>query len=92
MFTVLTRSNGGGEGRLGLAVSKKHCKLAVSRNRIKRLVRESFRQHQAELAGLDVVVLNQRGTHLASNKELLGSLAKHWQKSRTLSRAKRNKG
>ena len=97
MFTVLSRGNsdeGGqpGAARLGLAISKKHCKLAVSRNRIKRLVRESFRHHQATLAGLDVVVLNQPGTHRASNSDLLQSLEAHWQQSSRLKGAKREQG
>ncbi|MGI9270229.1 MAG: ribonuclease P protein component [Woeseiaceae bacterium] len=77
-FTVLCRENDGGEARLGLAVSKKHCKAAVSRNRIKRLVRESFRHHQEDLAGFDVVVINQPATRSANNKQLFNSLDGHW--------------
>ena len=82
MFTVLTTDNEGNEARLGLAISKKHCRLATSRNRLKRIVRESFREHRAALNGMDVVVLNQPGTHLAGNQSLFASLEKHWQKSR----------
>jgi ribonuclease P protein component len=48
-FTVLSRKNGGHEARLGLAISKKHCRKSTSRNTIKRIVRESFRQHQATM-------------------------------------------
>lgn len=47
--------------RLGLVVAKKHLKRAIDRNRFKRLVRESFRSHQLQLAGLDVVVLARNG-------------------------------
>lgn len=47
--------------RLGLVVAKKHLKRAVDRNRFKRLVRESFRAHQQQLEGLDVVVLARSG-------------------------------
>ncbi len=82
MFTVLITENAGHEARLGMAISKKHCRLATSRNRLKRIVRESFRQHRAELEGLDIVVLNQSGTHQADNKALFDSLARHWIKSR----------
>lgn len=81
MFTVLTTENNSCAARLGLAISKKHCRHASSRNRIKRIVRESFRQHRAELCGLDVVVLNQAGTHRADNRALFESLATHWKKS-----------
>jgi ribonuclease P protein component len=80
MFTVLYKQNGTRSARLGLAISKKHCKLAVGRNRIKRVVRESFRQQQTKLTGLDVVILNQPAAMRASNKALFDSLGKHWQK------------
>lgn len=50
------RPNGKGRARLGLAVSLKATGNAVSRNRIRRQLRESFRVNQHRLAGLDVVV------------------------------------
>ena len=78
-FTVLCRRNDGDQGRLGLAVSRKHCRRAVARNRIKRIARESFRQQQDLMAGLDVVVINQPAAANASNNELFASLEKHWQ-------------
>ena len=79
-FTVLCRTNDRGIARLGLAISKKHCGKAHARNRIKRIVRESFRQHQAMLAGLDVVVINQKPAAEASNRQLFDSIAGHWQR------------
>jgi ribonuclease P protein component len=82
MFTVLATENDGQAARLGLAISKKHCRLASSRNRLKRIVRESFRRNRATLEGLDIVVLNQPGTHRADNLALFDSLAQHWKKSR----------
>ena len=66
--------------RLGLAISKKNCRHASGRNRIKRVVRESFRHHKVELTGLDIVVLNQPGCGAASNDSLFDSLARHWEK------------
>lgn len=66
--------------RLGLAISKKHCRQATGRNRIKRVVRESFRQHQAELAGLDIVVINQPAAKGAANRQLFDSMSEHWQR------------
>lgn len=68
---------------MGLAISKKHCRLATGRNRLKRIVRESFRQQRVALAGLDVVVLAQSGAAAADNRTLFDSLAKHWQKTRS---------
>ena len=79
-FTVLARKNGRDIARLGLAISKKHCRQATGRNRIKRIVRESFRQHQAAISGLDVVVINQPAAATASNRQLFDSMAAHWQR------------
>jgi ribonuclease P protein component len=81
-FTVLSRDGAQQEARLGLAISKKHSKKAHDRNRIKRIVRESFRQNQFDLSGLDLVVMNKSATHLALNKQLHESLQRHWAKSR----------
>jgi len=78
-FTVLCRENDVGEARLGLAISKKHCRAATNRNRIKRIVRESFRHHQTRLAGCDFVVINQPATRNANNQQLFASLNDHWQ-------------
>ena len=43
-FKVLARRNEGDYSRLGMAVSRKVDRHAVGRNRIKRVIRESFRQ------------------------------------------------
>lgn len=65
--------------RLGLAVAKKQLKLAVSRNRFKRLTRESFRQHLHVIKNLDIVVIARSGAERKTNSELLDLLAKNWQ-------------
>jgi len=80
MFTVLYRPNGTEAPRLGLAISKKNCRLATGRNRLKRIVRESFRHHRNELPGLDIVVLNQPAAARANNSALFGSLDAHWRR------------
>ncbi len=53
--------------RLGLAVAKKVSLKAHERNRLKRLIRESFRQNQAILKGLDLVVVPRRDAVDGSN-------------------------
>lgn len=83
LFTVLSRRNDSDTARLGLAISRKHCRLATGRNRLKRVIRESFRQHLATLTGLDVVVLAQSAAADADNRALFDSLAKHWHKTRS---------
>ena len=65
-------------GRLGLIVPKKQIKSAVKRNRVKRLIRESFRCHQALLKGLDVVVLVRGGLVRMDNEAIFSVLDKHW--------------
>ena len=58
---LLARNNHLTLARLGLAVAKKNVPLAVTRNQIKRLVREAFRINQQILAGLDIVFLCRSG-------------------------------
>jgi ribonuclease P protein component len=82
LFTVLYRDNDIEIARLGLAISKKNCRKATDRNRIKRIIRESFRHHGARLAGLDVVVLNQHAATEAPIPALFESLESHWQRCR----------
>jgi len=80
-FRILARANGVQRHRLGMAISKKSCARAVGRNRIKRLVRESFRKQMtgsvAETA-LDFVVMSTTATANRSNKTLNESLSVHW--------------
>lgn len=52
---------------------------AVRRNRIKRLVRESFRQHQHMLPAVDIVVNARAGVRDAESAAITESLRKHWQ-------------
>ena len=86
LFTVLCRPNEEGAARLGLAISKKHCRQAAKRNRIRRIIRESFRQQQASLAGLDIVVINQPAAGSASNRQMFRSLDSHWRRCRKAKR------
>jgi len=42
--------------RLGLIVGKRHAPRAVDRNRVKRLVRETFRLRRPRLPAMDIVI------------------------------------
>jgi len=77
-FLVLASPNNLDHARLGLAVSKKNCRRAVDRNRIKRLIRESFRCNQHLMKGLDLVVVTRQGIDQADNRDCLASLNHHW--------------
>lgn len=85
--TVLARSNGRDIPRLGLAVSKRWLPRAVARNRVKRLIRESFRTHQRWLRGLDVVVISRSAIARVGadvgTADFLRVLERHWQRLRT---------
>ena len=79
-FTVLSHNKEEEIPRLGMAISKKNCRHATNRNRIKRVVREIFRQNQKILLGLNIVVINKPSSTYAKNDELTKSLKKHFKK------------
>ena len=80
LLTVLVKKNNEALARLGLAIAKKNVKKAVQRNKIKRIVRESFRLNKHRLEGFDIVVLCRQKAALASKKELAMSIQMHWEK------------
>ncbi|HHM04355.1 MAG TPA: ribonuclease P protein component [Gammaproteobacteria bacterium] len=79
-FTVLALRNQLPHPRLGLVVSKRCGRRSVDRQRLKRLVRESFRLQQDTLGGLDIVVIGRSDALHRSNEELFASLSRHWRK------------
>lgn len=82
LFLVLAEPNGLPHARLGIAVPKKKVRLAVARNRLKRVVRESFRQHKGILAGLDILVIVSQRASVRSNADLSTGLKRHWRRIR----------
>jgi len=79
-FTVLARPRQASPAtsRLGLAIAKKQLRRAVDRNRVKRLVREYFRQHVPPDGGIDFVVMTRAAVCERSNVELTENLARHF--------------
>ena len=70
---ILARINRFDHPRLGLVIAKKHVRRAVQRNRIKRVIRESFRHRQAALLGaqgIDTIVLARGGADKLDNPAL----------------------
>jgi ribonuclease P protein component len=77
---LLARFNDGPSHRLGLVIAKKNVRLAVQRNRIKRIAREVFRHLPNSEAPLDVVLLARRGAGELDNAVLSSILLQQWQK------------
>jgi ribonuclease P protein component len=81
-FTIVARPSQSGRARLGLAISRRCARTAVARNRLKRIVRESFRLHAA--AGLppaDYVVMCRPAAAEQPNAALFESLAELWRRA-----------
>ena len=74
----LANANGLDHPRLGLVVAKKNVRLAAQRNRLKRIVRESFRMQQSRLPGIDVIVLARKGVDKLDNPTLHRTCKQLW--------------
>ena len=81
-FSAHVAPNGLSYPRIGLAVSRRVSKKAVQRNRIKRLIRESFRQRRHQLGAVDYVVIAKLGAAAQVNRTLRAELDNLWGKAR----------
>jgi ribonuclease P protein component len=79
-FAVTARLNDQGHPRLGLAVASKTAGGSVERNRIRRVIRESFRLRQHELPAVDIVVSARTRARGVANRELRVSIDELWSK------------
>lgn len=80
-ITVLARHNNTNTApRLGITIPKKKVKLAVQRNRIKRVIRESFRNYSDKLPNVDIIVIGKTGIGDLQNSEITILLEKQWRK------------
>jgi ribonuclease P protein component len=75
---VIARPNSLGHARLGLAVGVRAAGNAVKRNRVKRIVRETFRVTQQELPSVDLVVNARPGAGQASTTAIRTSVLALW--------------
>ena len=68
-----------GHARLGVAISKKRVKHAVKRNRIKRIIKETFRIYRLKLPGRDYLVSYRGEQNRIDAPMLHKKLAHFWQ-------------
>ena len=55
--TLFAQANNLSHARLGCVIPKRRVKKAIHRNRIKRIIRESFRLNQHLVAGFDIIIM-----------------------------------
>ena len=77
-FTLLFRENRSEFARLGLVIGKKALKRSVDRNRIRRIVRESFRLSRASLPRVDLIILARRDIESFPVTDLSHKVSKLW--------------
>ena len=75
-FLMLAIKNNSSKPRLGLVIAKKNVPKAVHRNRIKRLMRESFRLNPGLVERLDLVVLARKDADKLDNSLIRAKLEK----------------
>ncbi|MET1218252.1 MAG: ribonuclease P protein component [Glaciecola sp.] len=78
--TLLAKKNTNKYPRLGITIAKNRVRKAHDRNRLKRIIRESFRQHQHFLPNIDIIVIGKSNLDTLSNQEFNDTLNKLWKK------------
>lgn len=79
-LVLLYQRNQSPHARLGVIVAKRTVNSAVKRNRIKRILRESFRHYQDTLKGMDIIVIARRQCDQLSNQKLREGIDDLWEK------------
>lgn len=79
-FQTQYRLTDGPQARLGMAVSRRVSKRAVVRNRIRRVIRESFRLNRARLPACDVLLIAQTTAAERGSSDLRADLELLWER------------
>lgn len=77
-FRIVLADNAFGHARLGMAVSRRVDKRAVVRNRLRRQIRESFRDAWPRLPHVDIVVTARPEAAHASRADVWRDLVAFW--------------
>ncbi|MBP0049820.1 ribonuclease P protein component [Marinobacterium sp. AK62] len=78
---ILARPNDLGHPRIGFVISKKNVRRAVQRNRVRRIIRESFRLHQHQLPALDMIILARKGLDDLDNPDVHDMIRRCWSRA-----------
>ena len=80
-FAVFYISGQASRNRIGVATAKRIVNKATKRNKLKRLIKNSFSSDLKCEMGFDVVVrVKHQASRVADDKILIESLTSHWQK------------
>jgi ribonuclease P protein component len=79
-FTASAQPNGLSWPRLGMSIAARNLRRAVDRNRVRRLIRESFRAHQQGLPSVDIIIGARIATKSADGPCIRAALDKLWHK------------
>ena len=79
LLTAAVAASPGAGPRLGLSIAARTVGNAVARNRLRRVIRESFRLHQLELPAVDIVIGARSAARGAEASAVRASLSKLWQ-------------
>ncbi len=74
---ILSEPNGTATSRLGLVIGKKNVPTAVARNKVKRVVRETFRLTELPVA-VDLVFLARKDLGKLTSTELATLIQQSW--------------
>lgn len=86
-FRIEYRARAQAPARLGMAVSRRVSKKAVVRNRIRRVIREEFRLHRANLPHVDMLLIARSAAVDGTNEQLRSELDSIWQRLASLMQA-----
>ena len=80
-FAVFYKPNKASRNRIGVSTAKRIVNKATKRNKLKRLIKNSFLSGLKCEKSVDVVVrVKHQASRVADDKILLESLTNHWQK------------
>ena len=79
-FLLLVRPNGLDHARLGLVIAKRKVRRSVDRNRLKRVVRESFRLYQKQLPQVDIIFMARQDVAVIASPDFRIALVNAWKR------------